>query len=107
MCACLTLWGLSRAAYQHNPQALAHSIGHSNPKALVTTENVFPCTTLQYESLLPIFTPKFYSQAKKEEKPCISKSKMGNLSIKSTMQMRTQVDTTQRKNKSKQSTKIR
>jgi hypothetical protein len=76
MCVCLTLWGLSRAAYQHNPQALADSIGHSNLKALVTTENAFLCSTLQYESL-PIFTPKFYSQAKKEENPCISKSKMG------------------------------
>jgi len=31
--------------------------------------------------------------------------KDGNLSIKSTKQMKTQVDTTQRKNKTKQSTK--
>jgi hypothetical protein len=42
VCACVTLWGLPRAAYQHNPQALAHFIGHSNPKVLVTTKNVFP-----------------------------------------------------------------
>jgi hypothetical protein len=35
------------------------------------------------------------------------KIKDRNPSIKSTKQMRTQVDTTQRKNKSKQSTKIR
>ncbi len=42
----------------------------------------------------------------KEEKSCKLKITGENLSIKSTRQMRTQEDTTQRKNKSKQSTKI-
>jgi hypothetical protein len=41
----------------------------------------------------------------KEEKPYIQKIKDVNPSIKSTRQMRAQIDTTQRKNKSKQSTK--
>jgi hypothetical protein len=41
-----------------------------------------------------------------EEKPYKWKSRMGNPSIKSTREKRTQVDTTWRKNKSKQLTKI-
>jgi hypothetical protein len=40
---------------------------------------------------------------KEEKKPCKSKIKDGNPFIKSTRQMRTQVDTTQRKKKQKQS----
>jgi hypothetical protein len=42
-----------------------------------------------------------------EEKPFYIKIKDENPSIKSTRQMRTQVNTTQRKIKSKQSTKIK
>jgi hypothetical protein len=42
-----------------------------------------------------------------EEKPYKWKSRMGNPSIKSPRQKRTQVDTTLRKNKSKQLTKIK
>jgi hypothetical protein len=38
---------------------------------------------------------------KEEKKPCKSKIKDGNPFIKSTRQMRTQVDTTQRKKKTK------